>query len=89
MLWMDCFQDQVKDLCDKIHNFAFYGPEARMSPLPQFPSFFADLPFSPRCYFDKPHRSRSTSQSSESSDRSGDALSSSLQPEGAAGPWVN
>ena len=89
MLWMDCFQDQVKDVRDKIHNFAFYGPEARMSPLPQFPSFFADLPFSPRCYFDKPHRSRSTSQSSESSDRSGDALSSSLQPEGAAGPWVN
>ena len=91
MLWMDCFQNQVKDVRDKIHNFAFYGPEARMSPLPQFPSFFADLPFSPRCYFDKPHRSRSTSgsQSSESSDRFGDALSSSLQLEEAAGPRVN
>ena len=25
VLWMDCFQDQVKDIHDKIHNFAFYA----------------------------------------------------------------
>ena len=88
VLWMDCFQDQVKDIRDKIHNFAFYGLEARLSPLPCFPSFFSDLPFSPRCYFDRPHRSRSTSLSSESSDRSDDAFSCSLLLEGSVGPEV-
>ena len=82
VLWMDCFPDQVKEMRDKIHNFAFYGLEAKLSPSPRFSSFFSDLPFSPRCYFDRPPRSRSTSLSSQSSssDRS-DTLSCSLQLE--------
>lgn len=88
ILWMDCFQDQVKEIRDKIHNFAFYGLEARLPPLPQFPSFFSDLPFSPRCYFDRLQRSRSASLSSQSSDRS-DALSCSLRLEEPVAPQLD
>ena len=85
VLWMDCFQDQVKEMRDKIHNFAFYGVEGNVPPLPRFPSFFSDLPFSPRCYFDRSQRSRSNSLSSQSSDRS-DAVSCSLELNGPVGP---
>lgn len=67
VLWMDCFQDQVKQIRDKIHNFAFYGIDARLPPL-SFPRFFSDLPFSPRCYFDNSQRSRSNSASSQGSE---------------------
>ena len=85
ILWMDCFQDQVKQMRDKIHNFAFYGVEGNVPPLPWFPSFFSDLPFSPRCYFDRSQRSRSNSLSSQSSDRT-DAVSCSLELRGPVGP---
>lgn len=85
VLWMDCFQDQVKQVRDKIHNFAFYGVEGNIPSLPQFPSFFSDLPFSPRCYFDRSQRSRSNSLSSQSSDRS-DTVSCLLELRGPVGP---
>ena len=89
VLWMDCFQDQVKQMRDKIHNFAFYGVDGDLPPLPRFPSFFSDLPFSPRCYFDGLQRSRSNSLSSQSSDRL-DAISCSLELKGpVAPPQVN
>ena len=78
VLWMDCFKDQVKHIRDKIHNFAFYGIDGRLPMMPLFPSFYSDLPFSPRCYFEISQRSRSNSRSSESSDRS-DKVSCSLE----------
>ena len=85
VVWMDCFQDQVKQMRDKIHNYAFYGVDENLPPLPRFPSFFSDLPFSPRCYFDRSRRSRSNSLSSQSSDRS-DTVSCSLELKGPVAP---
>jgi len=72
IMWINCFQDQVKQIRDKIHNFAFYGTEGILPPLPQFSSFFSDLPFSPQCFFNRSQKkkSRSTSSISQESNRS-------------------
>ena len=81
VLWMDCFKDQVKHIRDKIHNFAFYGIDGKLPMMPHFPSFYSDLPFSPRCYFEISQRSRSNSRSSQGSDKS-DTVSCSLELKG-------
>ena len=68
IIWMDCFKSRVKQIRDKIHNFLFYGPGASL-PSIYCPTFLLDMPFSPRCLFNKQitYCSRSTSVSGSES----------------------